>query len=164
MIEGGYGMIKRFWGAQCIHFTTENTTIHTRISLDFRLIDARYWIPDHDQYSSEPGYYVSCSLSDSSAHTDNGMYIHVLMHLSIRVHVCDINLYMYWYTQTSPPEHSLLCGLWMTNVMVCRCRSLTGGPVFPSRSGRNNRQLGLRALDMPTPFIYINIAYALFVY
>ena len=133
-------MIKRFWGAQCIHFTTENTTIHTRISLDFRVIDERYWIPDHDQYSSEPGYYASCSLSDSSAHTDNGTFIRVLMYLSTHVLVCDINLYMYWYTQATLPKHALLCGLSMTKVMVCCCRSRTGGPAFPSRSGRNNGQ------------------------
>ena len=87
MIEGGYGMIKRFWGAQCIHFTTENTTIHTRISLDFRLIDARYWIPDHDQYSSEPGYYASCSLTDSSGPTDNGRYVRAYVCTSVCTYV-----------------------------------------------------------------------------
>ena len=42
-------------GSQCSHFTAENATDQTRISLDFRVIIDRYWIPDHDQFTSTPG-------------------------------------------------------------------------------------------------------------
>jgi hypothetical protein len=61
-IEASYGDIKRFYGAQCSHFTTENCTDSTRVSLDFRVIDGRYWIEDHDQFTSSPGYYACCVL------------------------------------------------------------------------------------------------------
>lgn len=37
-IEGQYGMVKHFAGAICVHFTPENKTNFTRVSLDFRLI------------------------------------------------------------------------------------------------------------------------------
>ena len=42
-------------GSQCAHFTAENATDQTRISLDFRVILDRYWIPEHDQFTSTPG-------------------------------------------------------------------------------------------------------------
>ena len=58
LIDSKYGGIKRFWGAQCSHFTVENHTSQTRISLDFRVVDSRFWIPDHDQFSSTSGYYA----------------------------------------------------------------------------------------------------------
>lgn len=67
-IESGYGGIKRFWGAQCSHFTVENHTAQTRISLDFRVVDCRYWISDHDQFTVTPGYYA---LASYSADTDS---------------------------------------------------------------------------------------------
>jgi hypothetical protein len=60
-IELEYGGIARFWGAQCSHFTAENTTNQTRISLDFRIIEDIYWISSHDQFTISPGYYSSCS-------------------------------------------------------------------------------------------------------
>lgn len=63
IIDSNYGGIKRFWGAQCSHFTVENHTSQTRISLDFRVVDSRFWIPDHDQFTSSPGYYAMASYS-----------------------------------------------------------------------------------------------------
>jgi hypothetical protein len=48
-------------GARCLHFTLENTTAATRVSLDFRLSTASatdatmHW---EDRYSSPPGYYT----------------------------------------------------------------------------------------------------------
>ena len=59
-IELEYGSIKRFYGSQCSHFTAENTTAQTRISLDFRIILDEHWQEDHDHFSSVPGYYASC--------------------------------------------------------------------------------------------------------
>jgi hypothetical protein len=59
-IELGYGEIKRFYGAQCAHFTPENTTSETRVSLDFRMICDDYWQQDHDHFTSIPGYYSIC--------------------------------------------------------------------------------------------------------
>ncbi len=37
-IEGDYGYIKMFMGGMCVHFTTDNNTPHTRVSIDFRVI------------------------------------------------------------------------------------------------------------------------------
>ena len=54
-IDAEYGKIRRFHGSQCAHFTAENATDQTRISLDFRVIIDRYWIPEHDQFTSTPG-------------------------------------------------------------------------------------------------------------
>ena len=59
-IELDYGGIKRFYGSQCSHFTAENTTPQTRISLDFRVILEEHWQEDHDHFTSVPGYYSSC--------------------------------------------------------------------------------------------------------
>ena len=59
-IELDYGSLKRFYGSQCSHFTAENTTDQTRISLDFRVILEEHWQEDHDHFCSTPGYYVSC--------------------------------------------------------------------------------------------------------
>jgi hypothetical protein len=39
------GIGKHFAGAICMHWTTNNTTEQTRVSLDFRLIDGRYYSP-----------------------------------------------------------------------------------------------------------------------
>ena len=59
-IELDYGEMKRFYGSQCSHFTAENTTAQTRISLDFRVILEDHWQEDHDHFTSTPGYYSSC--------------------------------------------------------------------------------------------------------
>lgn len=64
-IELDYGSLKRFYGSQCSHFTAENTTDQTRISLDFRVILEEYWQEDHDHFCSTPGYYVSCKFVPS---------------------------------------------------------------------------------------------------
>ena len=37
-VQGGYGQCVRFWGNQCRHYTTENTSDVTRVSLDLRVI------------------------------------------------------------------------------------------------------------------------------
>jgi hypothetical protein len=37
------GIVKKFAGATCIHWTTNNTTEQTRVSLDFRLICQRFY-------------------------------------------------------------------------------------------------------------------------
>ena len=66
-IELEYGSLKRFYGSQCSHFTAENTTDQTRISLDFRVIPEEYWIEDHDHFTSTPGYYTSCKFVPSSS-------------------------------------------------------------------------------------------------
>ena len=72
-IEGEYGCIKRFYGAQCSHFTAENATNQTRVSLDFRVIEDQYWVLNHDQFTSTPGYYTSCSYVENPCH-NNGEY------------------------------------------------------------------------------------------
>lgn len=63
--------MKRFYGAQCSHFTSENTTQQTRISLDFRVIEEKYWQKDHDHYCSTPGYYSSCRFIEDSDANEN---------------------------------------------------------------------------------------------
>lgn len=55
-----YGSVVRFYGALCAHFTPENTTNQTRVSLDFRVIPGSCWIEDHDHFTRNPGYYISC--------------------------------------------------------------------------------------------------------
>ena len=37
-LEARYGEAVRFWGNQCTHFTVPNSTDHTRVSFDFRVI------------------------------------------------------------------------------------------------------------------------------
>ena len=59
-IGGGYGTATRFFGAQCLHFSLENATALTRVSLDFRLIPEELWLESHDQYTKVPGYYIAC--------------------------------------------------------------------------------------------------------
>lgn len=39
--QAGYGEVVRFYGNQCLHFTRDNTTDTTRVSLDFRLVRFR---------------------------------------------------------------------------------------------------------------------------
>ena len=65
------GDIKRFAGAICLHWTTDNKTDKTRVSLDFRIIpgpmfDALKCGGSHpggqiDVYRRSDGYYTSCS-------------------------------------------------------------------------------------------------------
>ena len=62
-VDAGYGTIKRFYGALCSHFTPENTTDHTRVSLDFRVVPGSCWETDHDQFTRNDGYYISCERS-----------------------------------------------------------------------------------------------------
>ncbi len=37
-VDVGPGHVRRFWGSQCLHWTSENTTPGTRVSLDFRVV------------------------------------------------------------------------------------------------------------------------------
>ncbi len=60
--NGARGRAIRFWGSQCLHWTSENTTAHTRASLDFRVIPAAAWRASHeceavDAYAGRDGYY-----------------------------------------------------------------------------------------------------------
>jgi ectoine hydroxylase-related dioxygenase (phytanoyl-CoA dioxygenase family) len=57
------GKAFRFWGSQCLHWTSENNTDVTRVSLDFRIVLGFVW--SHleksnslDAYASKPGYYA----------------------------------------------------------------------------------------------------------
>jgi len=65
-IEATYGHVKRFYGAQCLHFTPGNTTHTTRVSLDFRVILDHCWRGDHDHFTSAPGYYAVCVLDEAT--------------------------------------------------------------------------------------------------
>jgi hypothetical protein len=56
-IEAGYGDIKRFWGGLCTHFTVENETASTRVSLDFRCVPGPLFELQRDQYTDSDGYY-----------------------------------------------------------------------------------------------------------
>lgn len=69
-ITGDYGHIKQFAGATCLHFTPENMTDYTRVSLDFRLIPGSMMDAlksgvecvggQVDAYRRIPGYYSCC--------------------------------------------------------------------------------------------------------
>ncbi len=59
------GSVKRFWGSCCLHFTSENTTDASRVSLDFRVLPMQFFDPQHDQYTKRPGYYVHAKLGDN---------------------------------------------------------------------------------------------------
>lgn len=57
-----HGDVYRFHGSVCAHFTMENTTPTTRVSLDFRVIAGSLWEGDKacaDHYSKSKGYFVS---------------------------------------------------------------------------------------------------------
>lgn len=66
-IDATYGCVKRFWGAMCSHFTPENTTEDTRVSLDFRILPGSCWEASHDQFTLFPGYYMSCTPPEDGA-------------------------------------------------------------------------------------------------
>jgi cytidyltransferase-like protein len=60
-IVGNYGMVQHFPGATCLHWTTNNTSNYTRVSLDFRLISGS--IHDafpHSGNSYRDGFYNCC--------------------------------------------------------------------------------------------------------
>lgn len=59
-----YGDIYRFHGAMCSHFTTENMSDRTRLSLDFRVIPASLFKIIDDHYSTSDGYYVKAKISN----------------------------------------------------------------------------------------------------
>jgi hypothetical protein len=73
------GFVKHFAGAVCAHWTTENKTARTRVSLDFRLIAG----PDYsalacggkvaggqrDAFRERPGYYSRCDLGEDGRWT-----------------------------------------------------------------------------------------------
>jgi hypothetical protein len=69
-IEGHCGMVKHFAGALCTHWTPENNTDFTRVSLDFRIIPAPFFHalkcggkqPSgvRDVYREKEGYYSRC--------------------------------------------------------------------------------------------------------
>ena len=40
-LKGTQGQLMRFYGNECMHYTTENTTPVTRVSFDFRVIPAK---------------------------------------------------------------------------------------------------------------------------
>lgn len=61
----GYGDIKRFHGSMCTHFTLENMTNKTRVSLDFRVIIDELWEANFSQYSKDPGYYTKYIYSNN---------------------------------------------------------------------------------------------------
>ena len=63
-VDTAPGSIKRFWGSRCLHWTSENTSDETRVSLDFRVIPGDAWDAAHDQYSLSPGYYARCEVCD----------------------------------------------------------------------------------------------------
>ena len=75
-IVGDYGeVVKHFAGAICMHWTTENTTGLTRVSLDFRLIAGPMFHAltcggshpggQRDIYRQKEGYYARCRRIDN---------------------------------------------------------------------------------------------------
>lgn len=65
-VNGGPGTFTRFHGAHCLHWTSENSTPHTRVSLDFRIIPGSCWGHDGrggdaDAFCRAPGYYLAAS-------------------------------------------------------------------------------------------------------
>lgn len=70
-IVGNYGnLVKHFAGAMCLHWTTENKTSFTRVSLDFRIIPGKMFHciqcggavagGQLDVYRQTEGYYSRC--------------------------------------------------------------------------------------------------------
>jgi hypothetical protein len=75
-ILGNYGMVHYFPGALSTHWTTNNNTETTRVSLDFRIIPGSFYdtmkcggsVPGgkRDVYRAKRGYYSSCSCRKSN--------------------------------------------------------------------------------------------------
>lgn len=67
-IIGNYGAIKKFPGATCLHWTPENTTEATRVSLDVRLIDGNLFrsLQFPGSASLRDGYYARCCKSETT--------------------------------------------------------------------------------------------------
>jgi hypothetical protein len=63
----GPGTIHRFWGSQCLHWTSENTTPLTRVSLDFRVVVSSCWdeAAPSDIFQ-QPGYYQRAFRDETS--------------------------------------------------------------------------------------------------
>ena len=59
-IVGNYGMIKHFAGAICSHWTPENNTDFTRVSLDFRIIPGPMFHALKCGGLQNDGYYSRC--------------------------------------------------------------------------------------------------------
>ena len=69
-ILGGYGKVHHFAGALTTHWTTDNNTDLTRVSVDFRIIPGSYYDAvkcggsiaggKKDVYRAKNGYYTSC--------------------------------------------------------------------------------------------------------
>ena len=60
-IVGNYGMVKHFPGATCLHWTTNNTSSYTRVSLDFRLISGTIYDTFTNSGSGfRDGFYNCC--------------------------------------------------------------------------------------------------------
>jgi hypothetical protein len=76
-IQGNIGHIKHFSGATCLHWTTENKTDLTRVSLDFRLIAGPMFHAlqcggGHpggkvNVYRQKDGYYSKCARAPRSS-------------------------------------------------------------------------------------------------
>lgn len=64
-----YGKLKRFFGALCVHWTPENCSDATRVSLDFRVFPAALF-DGTDRFSSVEGYF-------QRARRVNGEYVRV---------------------------------------------------------------------------------------
>ena len=70
-IQASFGTAKIFAGGVCMHWTTENTTSFTRVSLDFRMIPGSLYeglpIPASDVYRKQEGYYAKCWQRDDGS-------------------------------------------------------------------------------------------------
>ncbi|KAL1510749.1 hypothetical protein AB1Y20_007036 [Prymnesium parvum] len=64
-----YGELHRFYGVYCAHFTAENTTDVTRVSIDFRLVPGCCYEEDVEQQPKDfrvGEYYSECVMDESS--------------------------------------------------------------------------------------------------
>ena len=69
-LELSYGEVACFDGLHCAHFTAENTTAHTRVSLDFRLVPGGCYEEDVQLQPRDflvGGYYSECRRADAAA-------------------------------------------------------------------------------------------------
>ena len=66
-----YGQVFRFHGSLLMHFTTENRTPWTRISLDFRVIPGTLFGVGRSHFA-EPGYFVRAERSGDGRDGDTG--------------------------------------------------------------------------------------------